>query len=152
MYLSDGGQIFKEDIPLRDRSDWEVITMAREGTALEHALQLTNECAWVSAILVQCCCADPESRSRAVDIFRGNKSYPRPSQVSRENGKDSASSPLFPGPTRGPDTRPLPPGWVSQYHSVFNNWSVSVLCHSIVVRNLTALCDWDAIHNFAGSM
>ncbi|KAL5497896.1 hypothetical protein ACEPAH_2827 [Sanghuangporus vaninii] len=66
-------EIFKEDIPFREKTDWEVVTMARDGVALERALEMTKSCSWVSAILERCCSIEPDVRSQATDIFMNGK-------------------------------------------------------------------------------
>ncbi|OCB89172.1 kinase-like protein [Sanghuangporus baumii] len=66
-------EIFKEDIPFREKTDWEVVTMARDGVALERALEMTKGCSWVSTILERCCSLEPDFRSQATDIFPNGK-------------------------------------------------------------------------------
>ncbi|KAL5520752.1 hypothetical protein ACEPAF_2755 [Sanghuangporus sanghuang] len=66
-------EIFKEDIPFREKTDWEVVMMARDGVALERALEMTKGCSWVSTILERCCSLEPDFRSQATDIFPNGK-------------------------------------------------------------------------------
>ncbi|KAL5520747.1 hypothetical protein ACEPAF_2750 [Sanghuangporus sanghuang] len=62
-------EIFLEKTPFQELNDWEVITMARNGSALDRALEITERSHWIHPILECCCPAEADYRFRAEDVI-----------------------------------------------------------------------------------
>ncbi|KAL5497895.1 hypothetical protein ACEPAH_2826 [Sanghuangporus vaninii] len=62
-------EIYRGEPPFHNLNDWEVVCMVQNGSALDRALELIDDCSWLSEILSSSCSTNPESRLHAQDII-----------------------------------------------------------------------------------
>ncbi|KAL5514734.1 hypothetical protein ACEPAG_2050 [Sanghuangporus baumii] len=62
-------EIYLGKPPFHNLTDWEVVSLAQNGSALDRALELTGDCSWLSEILSSSGSTNPESRLLAQDII-----------------------------------------------------------------------------------
>ncbi|KAL5478414.1 hypothetical protein ACEPAI_2598 [Sanghuangporus weigelae] len=62
-------EIYLRELPFHNLTDWEVVSMAPNGSAPDRALELTDDCSWLSKILSSSGSTNPESRLLAQDII-----------------------------------------------------------------------------------